>query len=312
MVMNAKNLQRFGKGIELIRHVCIGAQIVILISVFICALSVALSVFQNHALDFMNPYINFLKDITSYIFSGEVKSTHPDIDGRAVLFVLFGIILAFFISQLKMACQSFLESIAAKVVETKKVEEDLFNRDLNNNLEQFIMEQSNFVIAAQIRVKSLIKDGFSSKMPTPEELEQIKFEVITKFFEKLKTTAGLKFSKDEDILLISSNNINNFDIALAQIWNVFTKLKEEYKLKQISPRIKMAVESYRPSTPMPTAYKTIRPLLNLNAQNEVLCYGNFKNRYDLKKNNIFNFTLKGKYDMKGTDEDTVWSIVNKN
>ena len=47
-----------------------------------------------------------------------------------------------------------------------------------------------------------------------------------------------------------------------------------------------------------------------NIPNEILCYGNFCNRYELIKKPHFEAFLKGTYDI--TEDENVWALVKKN
>ncbi len=311
MSLSVKYFEKLKQLVKLLEHACIGAQILVLLAVFLCSLSVILAVFHSHMLDFMNPFFDLIKNWTTSMFGTSIKSTHPDIDGRLVLFVVFGIVLAFFISQIKMALHSFCDVVHSKMVKTKiKVQED-FNKQLKNDIEEDIMSQSHFLMAVQIRIKSVLKDNIRGDAPTPEEMEATKVEIITKFFDQVKLIKGLRFSKDNDILLLSSNNINNFDEINTGVGIIIEALRVEYKAKKINIRTRLAVTVYKMTTPMITAYKSIKPLLELNALNDLLCFGNFKNRYELVPNRKYNIAVKGKYDLNTGHEETIWSVVKK-
>ena len=311
MSLSVKSFEKLKQIIKFFEHTCIALQIIVLLAVFLCCLDVILAVFHNNCLDILNPFFNFIRGWVTSMFGTAIKSTHPDIDGRLVLFVVFGIVLAFFISQLKMALHSFADAVNGKIVKTKmKVEED-FNKQLKNDIEQDIMDQNNFLMAVQIRIKSAVRDQIGSDGPSAEDKEAMKVEIITKFFEQVKLIKALRFSKDNDILLLSSTSMNNFDLVNSSVSTILDNLRNEYKAKKINIRTRMAVTTYKMTTPMVTAYKSIKPLLDLNALNELLCFGNFKNRYELIANRKYNIAVKGKYDLNGTTEDTVWSIVKK-
>ena len=49
--------------------------------------------------------------------------------------------------------------------------------------------------------------------------------------------------------------------------------------------------------------------IKINMPDEILCYGNFCNRYQYVKTPKFVAYLKGTYDM--TEDENVWSLVKK-
>lgn len=311
MAENVKNLERFRKVINLIVHVCAGSQIIIMLMVFICMLYIACGIFEVHLLDFTEPFIEFTKSVTVFFFGDTIQSNTPDVDGKIVLFVLVNILLAFFVSQLKIACISFGKDIDKRIVEAKNAIEKQFNETLQAKMRQDIMAQSHYIIAVQFHLRFLMADGFGITAPTEEEMEKTKYDVISKFFEQIKMLPDLRFTKDGEILLISSSNIKNVDDVMNKMWDTFETIRAEYKAQKFGVRIRAAIQSFRSTDSANSAYKQIRPLLDLNAVNEMLCFGNFRNRYELIPDNNYIIAIKGKYDLKTGQEESVWYLVKK-
>ena len=311
MAENVKNLERFKKVIKFIAHVCTLSQIIILLMVFICMLYIACGVFEIHLLDFTKPFIEFTKSITVFFFGETIHSNTPDVDGKIVLFVLVNMLLAFFVSQLKIACLSFVKKIDKRIVDAKNAIEKQFNETLQAKMRQDTMAQSHFIIAIQFHLRFLMADGFGITAPTEEEMEKTKYDIISKFFEQIKMMPDLRFTKDGEILLISSGDIKNVDTVMNRIWDIFDTIKAEYKAQKFGVRIRAAIQSYRSTDSANAAYRKIRPLLDLNAVNEMLCFGNFRNRYELIPDNNYIVAIKGKYDLKTGTEESVWYLVKK-
>jgi len=311
MAENVKNLERFRKVIGLISHICMGVQIVTLIMVLVCMLYIACGIFEVHLLDFTEPFIEFTKSVTTALFGDTVHSNTPDVDGKVVLFVLVNILLTFFISQLKMAMNDFGKKVDKRIIEAKNEQERQFNEQLQNKLRNDTMAQSHYLIAIQFHLRYLMVEGFGITVPTEEEMEKTKYEIISSFFEQIKPLQGLRFSRDNDILLISSGDMKSVDTVLNKIWDTFNTIKAEYKANKFGVRVRAAIQSFKSTESSNSAYKQIRPLLDLNANNEMLCYGNFRNRYELNSENDYIVAIKGKYDLKTGPEESVWYLVKK-
>ena len=311
MAENVKNLERFRKVIGLISHICMGVQIVTLIMVFVCMLYIACGIFEVHLLDFTEPFIEFTKSVTTALFGDTVHSNTPDVDGKVVLFVLVNILLTFFISQLKMAMNDFGKKVDKRIIEAKNEQERQFNEQLQDKLRNDTMAQSHYLIAIQFHLRYLMVEGFGITVPTEEEMEKTKYEIISSFFEQIKPLQGLRFSRDNDILLISSGDMKSVDTVLNKIWDTFNTIKAEYKANKYGVRIRSAIQSFKSTESSNSAYKQIRPLLDLNANNEMLCFGNFRNRYELNSENDYIVAIKGKYDLKTGPEESVWYLVKK-
>lgn len=311
VIDNVKKFERILKLIKISEHICMFLQIIVLLIIFLCTLHIVLGILHNHALDFINPFIELLKSFTTTLFGQSIKQSQDGIDGREVLFILFAVMVVFFISQLKLALSSIEKNFQKKIVEEKERVEEAFNDQLKQELHDQILSQNSFVLAVQFRIKWLVKGSIGEASPTPEELKNVKMEAAGKFFESIRTYNGLKFSRDNDILIISCGNINEVDNVVNKVWEEIDKLKAEYKEKKYGIRVKLLIDSHKALASVNSVYKKISSLFGLNANNEILCYGNFKNRYELMKDSQYYIAVKGKYEMLDGREETVWSLVKK-
>lgn len=310
VIDNVKRYETLKKFIKVVENICMGIQLIFMLLIFLCTLHIGMNVFEITALDGLNPLFDLLKDFSTWLFGDKIKHDAV-VDGREVVFVLFSMLSAYILSQLRAALDSAGKNVGRMVVNEKERVETEFNAELKQNLIDDIMAQSNYMMAIQFRARWLMKDSVGIIPPTDEEINKVKMEAVGKFFQMVKAFDGLKFSKDDDILIISSNNVNNFDSTLTKIWAVVNAIKAEYKEKKYGIRVKILVDSFKPLTSVNSVYKNIAPLFNLNANNETICYGNFKNRYELIENSEYYLAVKGKYDMVDGTEDTVWSIIKK-
>lgn len=309
-----KHLEQMKKGMIFLSHLFTGLQIIVILTVFICSLYLALQIVHNHMLDFLTPFIEWVKDFTSFMFGNSIKSTLTEIDGRLVLFMLCGVFAAFFLSQLKYACKRYASDLDKKIVEQKRKEEAAFNVQLEQDLKNSIISQRNYLIIVQFKAKSTVPPNSGLPTASKEELDEVKKDVLTKFYGQISTNAGLTFKKDQETLLIMGNNVDKIDYIFDRIFEIITMLKPEYKSKQIAIRAKLAVDVFTSSTPITKVYNNLKSLYNLNSTgSEVICYGNFKNRYSYVPNAKYQMAIKGKYDIDESHEkeETIWTLVKK-
>ena len=309
-----KHLENIKKSMIILSHIFMGLQIIVILTVFICSLYLALQIAHSNMLDFITPFINWIQDFTSFMFGNSIKSSLTEIDGRLVLFMLCGILVAFFLSQVRYACKRYASDIDKKIVEQKRKEEIEFNVKLEEDLKRNIVSQRNYLIIVQFKAKSSILPNSGLPTPTKEELETIRTEVLTKFYGQIGSNTGLTFKKDNDILLIMGNNVDGIDKIFDRIFEIIGMMKPEYKSKQIMIRAKLAADVYSGSTPITNVYNNLKKLYTLNATgSEIICYGNFKNRYSFIPNAKYQISIKGKYDMEEghQKEETIWALVKK-
>ncbi len=308
---NLKSLELFQKINKVVGHVAMGLQLLFVITIFLCCLHIALLIFEANFLEFMDPFFNWARETASFLFGSNIKQAETAVDGREVLFILFSMVVSFFMSQIRLASKSYDGSLAKKIVEEKQRLENEFNQELKTNIEQDIMAQSHYVFAIQFKAKSLIQESVGVKPLTAEEINQIKLDAVSRFYEMMKNEPGIKFSKDGEILLAASGSVNKVDAFLDKVFGNLETIRAEYKAKKISIKARMAIDSHKMLTTVNTVYQNLKPLLGFNVSNEILCYGNFRNRYQLIKDPTYIVAVKGKYDMVNGNEETIWSIMKK-
>lgn len=307
-----KSYGRIKKLLKILGNIVTGIQILAILLMLLCILHIAFGVFQIHILDFANPLINSLKDFTTMLYGTNIKHDRDGIDGREVLFILSAMVATYFFAQLRMILDSYVKNMEHKIVEEKEKAEEAINKKMQLELEKETLSQTSFVLAVQFKVRGLTQGTIGAIPPSPEELGKIKMEALGKFYEEIKTFSGVKFSKDDDILIISGSNVNNVDVIIEKIMEIISKLKAKYKVNQYGLRVKLAIESHKPMISFNTIYRNLTPLFGLNAYNEVLCYGNFKNRYELIKNSLYYVSPKGRYELGGKDLETIYCLIKKN
>ena len=311
IIGNVKSMETLKKAVNITGHICMLLQIIILTLVFICTLYIIFGILNNSSLEFLTPFMEQIKTFVISIFGDSIKESQDGIDGRLVLFILAGMLLAFFVIQLRMACGTYSKVVDQKIVEARQKEENEFNKHLAENLHKNITSQKNFLLAIQIRIKSLYRESLTTEVHTDEDLAKYKDEAINKFVQQIRTTEGITLSGDGEIILISANDVEILDGVVTRIWNIANKLKAEYRNVKIGFRAKVAVDVYSSEQRIKDVFKLIRPLLDLNATNEVLCFGNFRNRYQMLPEQGYNIIVKGQYELGGEGDETVWSMVKK-
>lgn len=316
MILNSvgvyKNLKKF---INILEQIIMGLQILTVMLIFLCAAHIILGICNSHALDFLNPFIENLKSFMVFLFGTSIKQNQDGIDGREVLFILFSILVTFVFVQLKMILQSSSKDINIRIEEEKVKTEQKLNKELKQELRNKILSQGSYAMAVQWKIKWISKASLIIMTPpSEEELEKEKLKLIQTFYNRIKSIGGVTFSKAEDTLIISSDNFENIDEVISTVNSIYKELKNQYRKKRYAVRAKLLIDSYDKSLKsVSDAYKNIKALFALNSYDNVLCFGNFKARYEqLKDPRYYLVSVKGKYEIPEGDEYTVWYLVKKN
>lgn len=305
------------KNLKRLKILCkIGANIMMLIQIILVILILLLSTYaflqllHNNSLDFLKPLVLFAKSVVQFFFKDTIKAAQPEIDGELVVFIVLDIILAFIAAQLKAAFKVYDEQLDKKIVEEKAKVEDQFNKELSNELHRSIISCSNYMLGVLFKTSPLVADSLQIFGEDKIDLEKVEAEVNTKFVAVVQKISGIKLMREGKALLILSSKFDTIDPVLSTVQETISRLKKECKAQKVILKARLAVETYKPLTSNKKVFASIKPLLDLNLGSDALCYGNFKNRYELVKEPKFNVNVKGRYDIENVEE-TIYSLVKK-
>lgn len=291
-------------------NVAMVVQILLVVLILFLSLHAFLLLLNNHMFDFMNPVVVFAKDFIKFFFGDSIKASRPEIDGELVAFIFVVAFVVFVVAQLKIAAKITCDKLDKKIIEEKRIEEEKINRELQLELKKDISSNSSFMLAFAFKVVPLIVDSMKIYGEQPIDSEKFETEIRAKFIAAFKTVQGVMVSKSNDSLILVCHDFNKIDSVLTSVQGIVQGLKKEYRPQKAVLKVCYAIDCFKPSTQVANIYKGLVPLLGLNKPNEILCYGNFNNRYKLVKEPQYTIYVNGQYELNGK-EDTVWALVKK-
>ncbi len=305
-----KNLEKLKKVIIFLGHILTFIQIVAIILILLTSLYWFFELTEIHMLDFMIPFMDHIKSLMQANFGEQLQKGQAGLDGSLFIFIALTGLIIYIIAQLKIFSNATEKSLAKKIVQVKQKEEDEFNIQLNIEKQKTLMEYKNIVILVNIYLKSLLKDMYQTENDTKKVDKKQEDAALVSFYNMMKALPGCGFSKDGATLIITAKKFDLIDVILLKINESLEILKKEYKMKKINLSAQIAVDVYTDKVLLKDVYTDLKTLLKLNLPNEILCYGNFCNRYELVKRPQFEAYLKGTYDI--TDDENIWALVKKN
>lgn len=304
------------KGLEKQKQIChIFEQIMILIQVvslfvvFLVSLYWFLELINNHALSFLDSIMNFVKELMKSQFGEELKKGQAGVDGSLFIFIAFVGVVIYISSQIKIFLKFQQASLEKAIVKKKEEETIAFNKQLQSDVKDKIMSYKNVIILVNIHLKSFLRDFYQSHNEAKQVDPRQEEIVLVALYNMLKTIQGCNFSKDGKTLIISSKNFDNVDTILLKIDEALTHLQAQLKARKLTISTNMAIDVFPNGVQLKDVYADLKSLLKLNMPNEILCYGNFCNRYEQVKEPKFEAFLKGTYEI--TDDENIWSLVKK-
>lgn len=304
-----KNLERFKKLVIFSGHILTIVQIIAIILILLTSLYWLFELTEIHALDFMTPFMNGIKASMQANFGEQLKKGQAGLDGSLFIFIALTGLVIYIVAQLKIFAQATEKNIKKAVIKLKQKEEEEFNIQLNIEKQKTLMEYKNIVILVNIFLKSLLRDMYQTENDTKKIDKKLEDAALVAFYNLMKTVPGCGFSKDGNTLIITAKKFELIDIILLKINESLELLKKDYKMKKINLSTQIAVDVYTDKVLLKDVYTDLKTLLKLNLPNEIICYGNFCNRYELIKNPQFEAYLKGTYDI--TDDENIWALVKK-
>lgn len=305
-----KNYEKLKKLCGLMGHILTFAQIISIILILLVSLYWFFELTEIHALDFMLPFINWIKAAMQANFGEQLKKGQAGLDGSLFIFIALTGLAIYTIAQLKIFTKHSEKSLTKKIVISKQKEEEKFNAQLIIEKQRTLMAYKNIVILVNITLKSLLRDMYQTENDTKKIDKKLEDAALVSFYNMMKAVPGCGFSKDGNTLIITAKRFEAVDIILLKMNEALDTLKKEYKLKKIALNTNMAIDVFTDKVLLKDVYADLKTLLTLNMPNELLCYGNFCNRYELVKKPLFEAYLKGTYDI--TDDENIWAIVKKN
>ena len=304
-----KGLENQKKLCHFLEQVLIAVQIAAIFLIFITSLYWFLELIGNSFLSFMEPVISFIKEMMRAQFAEELEKGQAGIDGSLFIFIALIGVLLYVISQVKIFLKYSQTALDKAIVQKKEEFEIQFNKELKEEAKRKILAYNNIVILINIALKNLVKDMYLAKNDVKTIDKKQEDIVLVALYNSIKTIPGCKFSKDGRTLIITSRRFDGVDGILLSIDNALTNLKAQLRARKLALSYHIAIDAFPDNVLLKDIYADLKSLISLNMPDEILCYGNFCNRYEYVKVPKYEAFLKGTYEI--TEEENIWSLVKK-
>ena len=298
------------KGLQIASQSMIFVQIVLVVLILLVSLHLFLQLIGQKGVVLLNGIIPIIKSLMVFFFGSNIKSSQPQVSGELVLFVLVCIFLVYVCYQLKEVDKKVLEVLENRFEQERLEEEEKFNAELQQELLESTLKMNSFVVAVQLKIKSILNDPVKASMVTADKMMEMKQRVLSDFFDSIKSIPDVSFSKDKDVLITYSTNFDELDRVLVIIQEKLEDVTRKFKQEKILVKAKVAVNTGTSDNTPKQLYSEVFPLFGLNYPGQILCFGNVRGRYAVSKNSFYEVNINGKYDFAGHME-TVWAMVKK-
>lgn len=264
----------------------------------------------NHQyLAFLIPVAENVKTFVYERFQDTMNKGISKTDGSIFLLVLFLGFVVFLLTQLKNFSELASRKVSRLITKIKIKDEDDFNAQLRAEANQAILAYKNVVMIVKLSVKKRFRDDMKSDDAVEKERKAMEDKLICELYNRIKESPCCKFAKNGDQLVVTLKGFTHVDKLLYYVEKALSDMKTELKKDGWVFKFYAVIDAFDDKALIKDVYYDLQILLKLYLPNEVLCYGNFCNRYYLESNNLFEAYLKGVYEL--TEPENVWSLVKK-
>lgn len=298
--------------LKLIINIAFVLQIVLMIVVFLTGTYWFLSLINISAFDFVKPLADVIAEFIRGFYSRDVNAGGVFIDASLLLFDILAVAIVVALAKIKYYLIKGLEFFNAAIQNTKKIQEDKFNKSLQKEADSRIKRANNVAVLIELTAKSMLVDNCwgRDKNAGIKEKEE---EAFKTFYSSIKNISDCKFAKTGNKILILMNNFDNVDSLLTHIDLIANRIKTNMKKRKWLFSSHIAIDVFDNSTNFKAeVFPLLEKLVNLHIQNEPVCLGNFCMRYELLNDPAFSPSLKGSYAINKDSDSEVWSLIKKN
>ncbi len=285
------------------------AQIILSVMIFAFLMYWFFDVLNCQYLAFLTPVANNISEFMHQYFADSLSKGVTKTDGSLFIFIMILLVIIGALTQLKAIAVSSARKVSKIIDKIKIKNEDEFNAQLRIEANQALLAYRNVVLITKLVAKKRLVDDSSTEEQQAQENKEMVDKLICEFYNRIKGAPCCKFAKNGDQLVVTLKGFAQVDKLLYYVDKALDDLRTELRKDNWILRSYSAIDAFDDKALLKDVYYDLQILLKLNLFNEIVCYGNFCNRYYMEPRNLFEAYLKGVYDT--TEPENVWSLVKK-
>ncbi len=302
-------LNFFKKFFRLFIDMSFMGQIILTVIILAFALYWFMDLINHQYLAFLTPVANNITDFMHAYFEESLNKGANKTDGSLFLFIMFLVIAISFLTQVKSFSATAIRKLGRTIDRVKSKKEDEFNAQLRAEADQAILAYRNVVLIVRLAAKKRMIDDRRSDEEKEKESKEMVDKLVCDLYARIKESPCCKFAKNGDQLVVTLKGFTHVDKLLYYVDKALEDMRTELRKDNWILKSYGAIDAFDDKALLKDVYYDLQILLKLNLYNEIVCYGNFCNRYYMESKNLFEAYLKGVYDT--TEPENVWTLVKK-
>ncbi len=297
------------KLLRMFMDVAFMSQIILMVIIFAFVMYWFFDVINCQYLAFLTPVANNISGFMHQYFADSLSKGATKTDGSLFIFIMILLITIGALTQLKSFAITASKKIVRIIDKIKIKNEDEFNAQLRAEADQAILAYRNVILITKLSVKRRVVDDTRTEEEKAKESEEMLDKLVCEFYNRIKSAPCCKFAKNGEQLVVTLKGFTHVDKLLYYVDKALEDLRTEMRKDGWILRSYSAIDAFDDKALLKDVYFDLQILLKLNLYNEIICYGNFCNRYYMEPKNLFEAYLKGVYDT--TEPENVWTLVKK-
>lgn len=285
------------------------AQIILSVVIFAFLMYWFFDVLNCQYLAFLTPVADNISEFMHQYFADSLSKGVTKTDGSLFIFIMILLVVIGALTQMKAIAVSSARKVAKIIDKIKIKNEDEFNAQLRAEADQALLAYRNVVLITKLVVKRRVVDDSRTEEEKEQENKEMVDKLVCEFYNRVKGSPCCKFAKNGDQLVVTLKGFAHVDKLLYYVDKALDDLRTELRKDNWLLRSYSAIDAFDDNALLKDVYYDLQILLKLNLFNEIVCYGNFCNRYYMEPKNLFEAYLKGVYDT--TEPENVWTLVKK-
>ncbi len=285
------------------------AQIILSVVIFAFLMYWFFDVLNCQYLAFLTPVADNISEFMHQYFADSLSKGVTKTDGSLFIFIMILLVVIGALTQMKAIAVSSARKVAKIIDKIKIRNEDEFNAQLRAEADQALLAYRNVVLITKLVVKRRVVDDSRTEEEKEQENKEMVDKLVCEFYNRVKGSPCCKFAKNGDQFVVTLKGFAHVDKLLYYVDKALDELRTELRKDNWILRSYSAIDAFDDNALLKDVYYDLQILLKLNLFNEIVCYGNFCNRYYMEPKNLFEAYLKGVYDT--TEPENVWTLVKK-
>lgn len=273
--------------------------------IFLCILMVSYWLADLARAPFIKPVAPFfeaIKNITHIFYNRTLVVGVLTVDFSLLVTTILVLIIAWVLKVVMENIEFSEQYYDIAYQKNKKKIEDSFNLKLKK--EHLNSEQKNnkMLVLIKFSAANILKDKFYTK-DFGVGVEQKAKEMLLDFFEIVDEDIKCRKGILNNEILLYFDDFEKVDTLISSLKKIMKGLENKYYLEQWQLNFFVSVDVYADTAEIKPKTEKLVVLNKLGLKDEIVCMGNFNQRYSMLKDQKYHMLAKGFYQINGENEE---------